>query len=135
MKQKDEKKVQQECWLWINKAHEELIFHSVVNGFGITIPRSIPQIYHDKIRQAIAMQVDILLMTGMVRGVSDAMIHGLNGRCIWCEFKTETGKQRDAQIRIQNKVEKNGGIYIMPRNLEQFQTDIAKHLPWLLGKE
>jgi len=51
MKQKDERKVQQECWLWINKKHPELIFHSVVNGFGITIPPSIPKIYHDKIRQ------------------------------------------------------------------------------------
>ena len=131
MKQNDERKIQQECWIWINKAHKDFVMHSVVNGFGITIPASIPKIYHEKIRQAIAMQVDVLKMTGMTDGISDTIIHGLYGKVICCEFKTAIGKQRDAQIRFQEKIQKNGGIYIMPRSLEQFQTEIQKHLLYL----
>ena len=133
MKQIDEKKIQQQCWIWLLKTHKELIMHSVVNGFGVTIPNSIPNIYHSKIRQMIAMAVDVLKMTGMTEGVSDTMIHGKNGRCIWCEFKTSTGKQRDAQIRLQAKVQANGGIYIIPRSLEQFMQEIETHYKWLIS--
>jgi hypothetical protein len=131
MKQIDEKRIQQQSWLWLSKTHKELIMHSVVNGFGVTIPKTIPNIYHSKIRQMIAMTVDVLKMTGMTEGVSDTMIHGMNGKVIWCEFKTASGTQRDAQIRLQNKVQSNGGIYIMPRSLEQFMQEIEKHYNWL----
>jgi hypothetical protein len=131
MKQIDEKKIQQQCWIWLSKTHKELIMHSVVNGFGVTIPNSIPNIYHNKIRQMVAMAVDVLKMTGMTEGVSDTMIHGMNGKVIWCEFKTAIGKQRNAQIRLQSKVQGNGGVYIMPRNLEQFMQEIDKHYKWL----
>jgi len=131
MKQIDENKVQQQCWIWLSKTHKDFIMHSVVNGFGVTIPKTIPSIYHERIRQMIGMKVNILEMTGMTKGISDMMIHGLNGRVIWCEFKTSIGTQRDAQIRMQNKVEKNGGIYIMPRSLDQFMQEIEKHYKWL----
>lgn len=131
MKKIDEKKIQQQCWLWVEKTHKDLIMHSVVNGIGITIPTSIPAVYHSAIRKMIAMAVDIQKMTGMKNGISDTMIHGMNGKVIWCEFKTATGTQRDDQIRMQKKVESNGGVYIMPRSLEQFVQEIDKHYKWL----
>lgn len=128
MKKIDENKVQQSCWLWFCKEYPDYIMHQVVNGFGITIPASIPKIFHEKIRKMIAMKVNLLEMTGMTKGVADMLIHEKNCRCIWVEFKTSTGTQRDAQIRMQKKVELNGGVYIMPRSLEQFQTEIYKLL-------
>jgi len=139
MKKKDERKLQQECWLWFQETYgkpsnePQLLMHSVVNGFSVTIPSIIPIQYHEKIRFMIANAVDILLMCGMVKGVSDCLVHGVVGRCIWVEFKTEIGKQRDAQIRQQKRTEKNGGIYIVPRSLEQFQTEIKKHLVYLMN--
>lgn len=135
MKKKDENKVQQECWLHIEEHYPDLIMHSVVNGFGVTIPKSIPITFHDKIRQIIAMHVDLLSMIGMKKGVADTMIHGKNGRVIWCEFKTLSGVQAKAQKRLQDKVEKNGGVYIMPRSIEDFKEKINIHLDWLMGKE
>jgi hypothetical protein len=137
MKQTDEKKIQQECWLWFMEnygkpSHKpQLFMHSVVNGFGVTIPMSIPKVYHEKIRIMIANAVTLLSYTGMVKGVADTMIHGVDGKCIWCEFKTATGDQRKEQIRQQERTEKNGGIYIMPRSLQEFQANIFKHINWL----
>lgn len=83
MKKKDERKLQQECWMWFQEQYgkpsnnPQLLMHSVVNGFSVTIPLSIPIIYHEKIRFMIANAVEILSMVGMVKGVSDCLIHGL----------------------------------------------------------
>ena len=139
MKKKDERKLQQECWMWFQEQYgkpsnnPQLLMHSVVNGFSVTIPLSIPIIYHEKIRFMIANAVEILSMVGMVKGVSDCLIHGLNGKCLWVEFKTEIGKQRDAQVRQQLRTEKNGGRYIIPRSLSDFQEQINKNIDWLNG--
>jgi len=134
MKKKDENKLQQECWLYVEKNHKELIMHAVVNGFGINIPETIPKQFHDTIRKIIAIKVQMLTFIGMKSGISDTLIHGKNGRCLWCEFKTPTGTQREAQIRMQNKVLSNGGRYIMPRTKEQFTKDLTENMMWLLDK-
>lgn len=140
MKKKDERKLQQECWRWFQEQYgkpsnkPQLLMHSVVNGFSVTIPSTIPTVYHEKIRFMIANAVEILSMVGMVKGVSDCLIHGLNGKCLWVEFKTEIGKQRDAQIRQQQRTEYNGGRYIIPRSLSDFQEKIQQNINWLLDK-
>lgn len=140
MKKIDEKRVQNQCFIWFMDSYgkpsddPQLLMHSVINGVGISIPKTIPAIYHEKIRYLLANFIDIQKSLGLVSGVSDTIIHGINGRCIWCEFKEETGKQRDAQIRQQKRTEKNGGVYIMSRSLEQFKTEISKHINWLLEK-
>ena len=140
MKKKDERKLQQECWLYFQEnygkpsSEPQLLMHMVANGFGVTIPSTIPKIFHKKIYDMIGNAVSILSMVGMVKGVSDCLIHGVNGKCLWVEFKTETGDQRDAQIRQQQRTEKNGGRYIVPRSLADFQEKIQKNINWLLDK-
>ena len=84
MKKKDERKLGQECWLDFQEQYgkpsndPQLLMHMVANGFGVSIPSSIPKIFHEKIRYMVGNAVDILLMVGMVKGVSDYIIHGVN---------------------------------------------------------
>jgi len=141
MKKQDERYVQNQCFIQFTREYcttnnePQLLMHSVINGVGISIPDTIPKAYHEKIRALIANFIDIQKSLGLVSGVSDCLIHGVQGRCVWVEFKEATGKQREAQIRQQQRTEKNGGVYIMPRSVEEFWTKINPHIPWLLGKE
>ena len=111
-----------------------MIIHSVVNGFGFTIPLIVPKKFHEIIYKAIAKAVNLLELSGMTKGVSDMMIHGVGGRCLWVECKTSTGTQRKEQIEMQERIEALGGRYIIPRSLLDFQMQISKHIDWLLGK-
>lgn len=51
-------------------------------------------------------------------GSSD-IVGCLAGRWVGIEVKTETGKQRDAQIAFQRVIEVAGGIYIVARSPEE----------------
>lgn len=129
MKQIPEQVIQQQAFSWFNNSYclrhhnPSLIIHSVPNGIPIPLP--------DKER---ARALDLLHKTGMINGVSDLMIHGLNGRCIWAECKIETGTQSESQILLEKKVTALGGIYFIFRSLEDFQKKINIHLPFLFGK-
>lgn len=124
-----ESKIQQECYIWFNNSyclakHEpRLIIHSVPNGIPIPIPP-----------QERARALDLLHKTGMVNGVSDLMIHGVSGRCVWAECKTSTGVQSEDQIKLEKRVIALGGVYILFRSLEEFKSKINHHLDWLLKK-
>lgn len=124
-----EQVIQQECFNWFNNTYclrhhnPRLIIHSVPNGIPIPL--------EDKER---ARALDLLHKTGMVNGISDLIIHGVKGRCIMPECKTETGKQSDAQIEIEKRVIALQGHYFVFRNLIEFQTKISLYLDWLLGK-
>ncbi len=48
-------------------------------------------------------------------GIAD-IVGVLNGRAVFVEVKTATGKQRDVQKKFQQAVEKAGGIYIVARS-------------------
>ena len=141
MRKESEISQQQSYWIWFNNQYctksknPSLIIHSVVNGFGFTIPAIVPKKFHNIIYKAVAGAVKLLELSGMTKGVSDMMIHGVGGRCLWVECKISTGKQRTEQMEMQKRIEALGGRYIIPRNLEQFQTQISTHLPWLLGIE
>lgn len=125
-----EQVIQQECFNWFNNTYclkhhnPRLIIHSVPNGIPIPL--------EDKER---ARALDLLHKTGMVNGISDLIIHGVKGRCIMPECKTETGKQSDAQIEIEKRVIALQGHYFVFRNLIEFQTKISFYLDWLLGKD
>ncbi len=125
-----EQVIQQECFNWFNNTYclkhhnPRLIIHSVPNGIPIPL--------EDKER---ARALDLLHKTGMVNGISDLIIHGVKGRCIMPECKTETGKQSDAQIEIEKRVIALQGHYFVFRNLIEFQTKISLYLDWLLGKD
>jgi hypothetical protein len=68
--------------------------------------------------------------SGIVKGVSDTILflargpyHGL---CV--EFKTEVGKQSDAQRLWQSKVEAQGYKYVVIRSLEEFKKLIIGYI-------
>ena len=140
MKKESEISQQQSYWIWFNNEYctksknPRLIIHSVVNGFGFTIPPIVPKKFHEIIYKAIAKAVNLLELSGMTKGVSDMMIHGIGGRCLWVECKISTGTQRKEQIEMQERIEALGGRYIIPRSLLDFQMQISKHIDWLLGK-
>jgi len=123
-----ESKIQQQCFDWFNntyclKHHKpRLIIHSVPNGIPIDMPA-----------KERARALDLLRKMGMVNGISDLIIHGVNGRCIMPECKTATGSQSPEQKEIQKRVEDLGGIYFIFRNLESFKIEIQKHLVYLLN--
>jgi len=124
-----ESKIQQQAFIWFNntycttKQSPRLIIHSVPNGIPIPIPP-----------QELARALDLLHKTGMVNGVSDLMIHGILGRCIWAECKTSTGVQSEDQIKLEKRVNDLGGVYILFRSLDEFQKKIQPHILWLTEK-
>lgn len=128
MKEIPEQVIQQEVYVWFNntycttKQEPRLLIHSVPNGLPIQVKEQ-------------ARILDLLHKTGMVNGISDLIIHGVKGRCIMAECKTSIGHQSEAQQKIQRRMQDLGGVYFVFRNLESFQQQISKHLPWLLGKE
>jgi len=121
-----ESRIQQKCFDWFNNTYclehhkPQLIIHSVPNGIPIDMPA-----------KERARALDLLRKMGMVNGISDLIIHGVMGRCIMPECKTATGIQSPEQKKIQIRVEKLGGIYFIFSNLEQFQTEINKHIVYL----
>lgn len=121
-----ESRIQQQCFDWFNNTYclehhnPQLIIHSVPNGIPIDMPA-----------KERARALDLLRKMGMVNGISDLIIHGVNGRCIMPECKTETGIQSPEQKKIQKRVDKLGGVYFIFRNLESFQNEIKKHIVYL----
>lgn len=125
-----EQKIQQECYNYFNNTYclkhhsPRLLIHSVPNGIPIPIS--------PKER---ARALDLLHKTGMVNGISDLIIHGVKGRCIMAECKTETGFQSDDQQDIQRRVQDLGGKYFVFRSLIEFKEKISRNIDWLLGKD
>jgi hypothetical protein len=124
MKEISEQTIQQQAYNWFNNAYclkshsPRLIIHSVPNGIPIQIKEQ-------------ARVLDLLHKTGMVNGISDLIIHGVKGRCIMAECKTEIGTQSQAQKDIQKRIKDLGGKYFIFRNLEQFKAEIQKYLLYL----
>ena len=140
MRKESEISQQQSYWIWFNNEYctksknPRLIIHSVVNGFGFTIPAIVPKKFHEIIYKAIGKAVNLLELSGMTKGISDMMIHGVGGRCLWVECKISTGTQRKEQVEMQERILALGGRYIIPRSLADFQEQINKNIDWLLDK-
>jgi len=77
--------------------------------------------------------LDLMNKTGMVKGISDLIIHGKNGRCIMAECKTESGNQSESQQSIQIRIQDLGGVYFVFRSLNEFKEKINININWLLG--
>jgi len=128
MKEIPEHVIQQQIYNWFNnefclKRHEpRLIIYSVPNGIPVPLPP-----------KEMSRALDALNKIGMTKGISDLKIEGVFGRTISVEVKTEVEKQSEAQILIQERIEKLGGIYIVTRNLESFKAEIKKHLVYLMN--
>lgn len=123
-----EQLIQQQAYTEFNNAYclrfhsPRLIIHSCPNGISIPLPPK------EKARV-----LDQLKKTGMVNGISDLIIHGVKGRCVMAECKTETGVQSDAQIDIQERMMNLGGRYFVFRSPVEFREKISLHIDWLLG--
>ena len=68
--------------------------------------------------------------SGVIKGVSDTILFlargGYHALCV--EFKTEVGRQSDAQKAWQFKVEQQGYRYVVVRSLEEFKKLIEEYL-------
>lgn len=67
---------------------------------------------------------------GVVKGVSDTILFLARGKyhALCVEFKTDVGRQSDAQILWQRKVEAQGYRYEVVRSLEEFKKLINEYL-------
>jgi hypothetical protein len=65
--------------------------------------------------------------TGMLPGVSDTIVV-LNGKVLFIEFKTATGKQSERQKDFEETVKALGHPYFICRNFKDFVFIIEKHL-------
>lgn len=67
---------------------------------------------------------------GVVKGVSDTILFLARGKyhALCVEFKTEVGRQSDAQRLWQSKVETQGYRYEVVRSLEEFKKLIVEYL-------
>ncbi|GHU77108.1 hypothetical protein AGMMS49992_24070 [Clostridia bacterium] len=52
-----------------------------------------------------------------------------NGRVVWLEIKTQRGRQSDAQVRFQQRLEAHGGVYRVVRGLEDVSDLIESPQP------
>jgi len=111
-----------------------LIIYAVTNGFGINMDPKMPVIWQKWVRNEIAKINQLHVKIGMLAGVSDLKIEGVFGRVLSVEVKTDIGKQSEAQIKMQNRVELLKGRYIVVRSLLDFNLQISNHIDWLLGK-
>ena len=128
MKITPEQVIQQRCFNWFNNTYclkfhsPRLIIHSVPNGIQIPLPPK------EKARA-----LDVLKKQGMVNGISDLIIHGVLGRCVMAECKTEKGSQSPAQEEIEERMQALNGVYFVFRSLPEFQMQISYRIDWLLG--
>lgn len=120
-----ESKIQQDIVIYFNnkycllKHNPRFLIYSVPNGIPIPIP--------PKER---ARALDLLHKTGMLNGVSDLIIQGVNGRILNVEVKAETDQSTD-QIKFQKRVEQLNGRYILVYSLDDFKNKIQQHIKWL----
>ena len=111
MKDKTEAKIQSEIVAWFNN-NFCLKFHN---------PRCcIFSVPNDTTNKEETMRK---IATGLKRGASDLIVLFPN-RVVFCEVKTPTGIQSEAQKDFQEQVEKLGFEYILVRSLLDFQNKI-----------
>ena len=67
------------------------------------------------------------IATGLKRGASDLIVL-FPSRSVFCEVKTPTGVQSEAQKNFQEQVEELGFEYILVRSLDEFKIKINKYL-------
>lgn len=117
-----EAKLQSDChtWLWNNHPETRLLYFATFNESSV-------RYLSKKEQEILGAQRNA---RGLVAGVSDSILlmpcgiyHGL-----LVEFKTEIGRQSDAQKVWQAKVESVGYKYILIRSLEEFKQKVTEYL-------
>jgi len=137
MKQTQEAVIQQSIYIWFNneyclvKHNPRLIIYAVTNGFGITLPKEMPLHWVKLVKAEISKINQLHVKLGMLAGISDLKIEGVNGKVLSVEVKTETGKQSPEQIKIEERIKNLKGRYIVVHSLLEFQLKISEHIKWL----
>lgn len=106
----NESKLQQEIFNWYQNNYC-LKFHEP-RGMIFSIPNGGTR---NKL-EAINMKA-----TGLLAGASDLIVITPNGKLIFVELKTDTGKQSDKQIDFENRVKKLGFEYYLIRSIDEFK--------------
>lgn len=118
-----EAKIQSECvtWLWNNRPETRGLYFCVPN-------ENTQSVYETKRQQMISGSKRKAM--GVVQGVSDTLLliprKGYHGLCV--EYKSEVGRQSEAQQEWQHKVEGQGYKYVIVRSLEEFVNVITEYL-------
>lgn len=118
-----EAKIQSECvtWLWNNKPETRGLYFCVPN-------ENTQSVYETKRQQMISGSKRKAM--GLVSGVADTLLliarYGYHGLCI--EYKTDIGRQSEAQQEWQRKVEEQDYKYVVVRSLQEF----IKIINWYL---
>lgn len=114
MREKTEAKIQSEICCWFNNEYC-LKFHK---------PRyCIFSVPNDTQNKEETMRK---LATGLKAGVSDLIVLFQN-KTVFCEVKTPTGVQSEAQKEFQKQVENLGFEYILVHSLDEFKISIDKY--------
>lgn len=107
-----ELRLQQECYVW---------WHNTYPEHRGKLWRVENERRRNRYEQMIAKS------TGLVAGVADLnMLHG--GQFYAIELKSPEGRQTVEQRAWQRRIEAEGGVYVIVRSLEQFQTFIEEVL-------
>ena len=79
--------------------------------------------YQGNLKNTITGQIlmNLHYVRGCPKGTADLLIITPNGKVIFCETKTEKGKQRESQKLFQAAVEKLNHIYILARTIEDLR--------------
>lgn len=117
-----EAKLQAEChtYLWNNYPVTRLLYFATFNESSV-------RYLSKKEQEILGAQRNA---RGLIAGVSDSILLLPKGRYhgLMVEFKTEIGRQSDAQKTWQAKVESVGYKYIVVRSLEDFKQEIENYL-------
>lgn len=108
---KSESKLQAECFQWYNN-NFCLKFHNP-RGLMFSIP--------NELGGKNAISTALAKSTGLTAGVSDTIVILPNGKLLFVEFKTATGKQTEKQKEFQSRVTKLGFEYKIIRTFEEFK--------------
>lgn len=118
-----EAQIQASAVVWLNNERPETrgLFFCVSN-------ENTRSVYESKRQQL--MSGSMRRAMGVVAGVADTILFMPRGKyhAACFEFKTETGRQSDAQIRWQEKVEKEGYYYTIVRSLDEFKEKVDLYL-------
>jgi hypothetical protein len=119
----DESKLQVECFKYMWNTHPEtrLLYFAVLN-------ENTQSKYESKKQQLISGAER--KARGVISGVSDNILFMPKGKYHGCcaEAKTEIGRQSEAQVIWQEKVEEQGYYYFVYHNFEEFKTNIEYYL-------
>lgn len=94
--------LQEACVDWFRRTHKNEVIFYVAN-----------ELAYDRASE--------MKKRGLLRGVSDLVVLLKDGRALFCELKSDDGKQSREQRAFQLKVERLGFKYYIIKTLEEFK--------------